>query len=42
MNQPMFLLANLAVGGHWPGAPDAATRFPARFAIQFIRAYRFD
>ncbi len=36
---PMYLLANLAVGGKWPGAPDATTQFPATFAIDYIRAY---
>jgi beta-glucanase (GH16 family) len=36
---PMYLLANLAVGGDWPGAPDASTRFPASFDIDYIRAY---
>ena len=41
MHKPMFMLANLAVGGQWPGAPDASTRFPATYEIDFIRAYRF-
>ena len=36
---PMYLLANLAVGGDWPGEPDASTPFPAVFAIDYIRAY---
>lgn len=41
MNKPMFMLANLAIGGDWPGAPDAATQFPVKFRIDYIRAYRF-
>lgn len=36
---PMYLLANLAVGGNWPGAPNASTAFPAVFDIDYIRAY---
>lgn len=39
---PMYLLANLAVGGAWPGAPDASTPFPAVFAIDYIRVYEGD
>lgn len=27
-DQPMFLLLNLAIGGSWPGSPDASTSFP--------------
>jgi beta-glucanase (GH16 family) len=41
MHKPMYLLANLAMGGDWAGAPDASTVFPARYAIDYIRAYRF-
>jgi beta-glucanase (GH16 family) len=41
MHKPMFMLANLAVGGHWPGSPDVSTKFPARYEIDYIRAYRF-
>jgi len=41
MHKPMFMLANLAVGGNWPGRPDANTRFPATYEIDYIRAYRF-
>ena len=38
-NQAMYLIANLAVGGSWPGSPDASTPFPATFEIDYIRAY---
>lgn len=41
MHKPMFMLANLAIGGDWPGNPDATTRFPVKFRIDYIRAYRF-
>jgi beta-glucanase (GH16 family) len=37
---PMYLLANMAVGGDWPGAPDATTAFPAAFEIDYIRAFK--
>ncbi len=40
MHTPMYMLANLGVGGYWPGSPDAFTAFPAILAIQWIRAYR--
>jgi beta-glucanase (GH16 family) len=40
MHAPMYLLANLAVGGPWAGAPDASTVFPAHLQIDHIRAWR--
>jgi beta-glucanase (GH16 family) len=42
MHKPMYMLANLSVGGSWPGAPDASTCFPAKLTIDYIRAYRFE
>ena len=39
-HKPMHLLANLAVGGYWPGDPDAGTVLPARMEIDSIRAWR--
>lgn len=40
MHEPMYLLANLAVGGYWPGNPDASTTFPSSMKIDYIRAYQ--
>lgn len=39
-NEPMYLLINLAVGGTWPGSPDRTTPFPARFLIDYVRAWQ--
>ena len=36
---PFFLLLNLAVGGNWPGAPDASTMFPAQMKVDYVRVY---
>jgi beta-glucanase (GH16 family) len=41
MHKPMYMLANVALGGGWAGAPDQTTPFPARMQIDYIRAYRF-
>jgi beta-glucanase (GH16 family) len=38
--EPMYLIANLAVGGDWPGNPDATTRFPGLMEIDYIRVYQ--
>jgi beta-glucanase (GH16 family) len=37
---PMYLLANLAVGGDWPGPPDAATQFPSDYLIDYVRVWK--
>jgi beta-glucanase (GH16 family) len=39
MHEPMYMLANLAVGGHWPGMVNSTTPFPAEMKIDYIRAY---
>lgn len=38
--QAMYLIANLAVGGNWPGNADESTPFPATYEIDYIRAYK--
>ncbi|ASJ72538.1 glycoside hydrolase family 16 protein [Granulosicoccus antarcticus] len=37
--RPVHFLLNLAVGGTWPGSPDATTEFPASFNIDYVRAW---
>src|SRR5207244_2637520 len=37
--EPMFILADLAVGGQWPGEPNTTTQFPAYLDIDFIHVY---
>jgi beta-glucanase (GH16 family) len=36
---PQFLLLNLAVGGSWPGSPDATTVFPSEVLVDYVRLY---
>lgn len=38
-DRPFFLILNLAVGGAWPGMPDATTRFPQRMLVDYVRVY---
>jgi beta-glucanase (GH16 family) len=38
-DHPFFLLLNLAVGGNWPGNPNADTVFPAQMKVDYVRAY---
>ncbi len=40
LDQPMFMILNLAVGGGWPGAPDSGTHFPARLVVDWVRVTR--
>lgn len=42
LDRPMYLLLNLAVGGRWPGDPDASTRFPAAMDIDWVRTWRLE
>lgn len=39
-DQPFFIILNLAVGGAWPGDPDATTSFPQLMSIDYVRVYR--
>jgi hypothetical protein len=35
----MFIILNLAVGGSWPGNPDATTVFPSTLGVGYVRIY---
>jgi beta-glucanase (GH16 family) len=39
-NRPFFLILNVAVGGSWPGNPDATTVFPQQMRVDYVRVYR--
>jgi beta-glucanase (GH16 family) len=39
-DQPFYLLLNLAVGGYWPGDPDATTPNPADMLVDYVRVYK--
>lgn len=42
MHIPMYLIANLAIGGTWPGDPDSTTPWPATMKIDYIRVWQDD
>ncbi len=37
--KPFYFLLNVAIGGNWPGYPDATTPFPAVMEVQYIRVF---
>jgi len=39
-NNPFFIILNVAVGGDWPGPPDATTRFPQDMLVDYVRVYQ--
>ena len=43
MHTPMYMLLNLAVGGNWPGAPDATTDWSkTQYKIDYVRVWSHD
>ena len=38
-DQSFHILLNVAVGGDWPGSPDANTVFPVTMDVDFVRVY---
>lgn len=41
-DQPFFVIVNLAVGGRWPGPPDAGTTFPQSMTVDYVRVHSYD
>jgi beta-glucanase (GH16 family) len=39
-NAPFFFIFNVAVGGNWPGSPDATTTYPQRMIVDYIRVFQ--
>lgn len=39
-NEEFYFLINLAVGGNWPGSPDATTQFPQHLIVDYLRVYQ--
>lgn len=39
-NNEFFFILNLAIGGNWPGNPDASSVFPQTMAVDYIRVFQ--
>lgn len=39
-DHPFFIILNVAVGGTWPGDPDATTVFPQQMLVDYVRVYQ--
>lgn len=39
-NATQFFIFNVAVGGDWPGSPDASTKFPQRMFVDYVRVFQ--
>ena len=39
-NTPFFIILNVAVGGTFPGSPNATTQFPQDMLVDYVRVYQ--
>ena len=39
-HEKMYVLLNLAVGGDWPGAPNAGTPLPSNYDVDWVRIWQ--
>lgn len=40
--EEFFFIFNVAVGGNWPGPPNASTVFPQRMLVDYVRVFQKD
>jgi beta-glucanase (GH16 family) len=38
--EKFFLIFNVAVGGNWPGNPNASTVFPQTMYVDYVRVFQ--
>lgn len=38
--QDFYIILNVAVGGQWPGNPNASTTFPQQMMVDYVRVYQ--
>lgn len=38
--EKFFIILNVAVGGNWPGSPDATTTFPQKMFVDYVRVFQ--
>ncbi|MFL6216542.1 MAG: family 16 glycosylhydrolase [Blastocatellia bacterium] len=38
-DHPFFIILNVAIGGSFPGSPDATTTFPQTMTVDYVRVY---
>ena len=41
-HNPFYIIFNVAVGGNWPGEPDASTVFPTEMKVDYIRVFEWN
>jgi beta-glucanase (GH16 family) len=39
-HEEFFFIFNVAVGGRWPGSPDASTTFPQKMHVDYVRVFQ--
>jgi beta-glucanase (GH16 family) len=40
LRQKLFLILSYAIGGAWPGSPDASSTFPQSMRVKYVRVYQ--